>query len=195
MSAPGGETEPATTEVERARGFGHRLDVTFEAFHEYHCRVWLRYATLHTGNSVTAEDIVRAASQHLADCWPRALREPSVAFYAWAILKEHVAAWAATHRRATALIETAAFEAAATALPDRHEEYAVLESRISLYAAISRLPERQCDVIVLRYALGYDDTYIAALLGVDETAVRSHGRDAKRKLAAALGAGRRAVRD
>lgn len=58
---------------------------------------------------------------------------------------------------------------------------------MGLYAAISRLPERQCDVIVLRHVIGYSDAQIAALLGVDEVTVRSHASRGKRKLAAALG--------
>ena len=127
-----------------------RLLLTFEAFRATHHREWMRYARLRAGNPVEAFKAVEATCGHLAANWSLALEQPSVAAYAWAILKRHLAA------RSTA----------------------------KLYASVSQLPERQYDVIVLRYALGYKDKQVARLLGLRENTVRSLVRLATRRLTA-----------
>lgn len=169
-----------------------RLSLTFEAFHDTHHQAWLRFAHLQVGSRPAAEHVVEAAAAHLARNWPHVLKQEAMQAYAWAVLKEHVARWLTERRRpAAALVETAAFASAVTRMLDlTRERFAVLESRIGLYAAISRLPERQYDVIVLRYVLGYSDPKVAWFLGMKETTVRSHVRWAKRRLSKELGVGR-----
>ncbi|MEU8727642.1 sigma-70 region 4 domain-containing protein [Streptomyces antimycoticus] len=54
-------------------------------------------------------------------------------------------------------------------------------------AAMARLPERQFDVMVLRYALAFDTKLTARVMGVTEATVRSTARTAKRRLAGELG--------
>jgi RNA polymerase sigma-70 factor (ECF subfamily) len=128
-----------------------RLLLTFEAFRTTHQQEWLRYARLRAGSPAQALQAVDATCRHLAANWPQALRQPSVAAYAWQVLKEHLAAGSA--RR---------------------------------YASASRLPERQYDVMVLRYVLGYGDDKVARLLGVRENTVRSLVRVATRELASGV---------
>lgn len=164
-----------------------RLALTFEAFHDTYHKQWLRYAHLHTGTRDAAVEIVQETSRRLADDWPHALRQESVAHYAWTVLKEQLAAWLTARRLPQVLTETAAFDAVSRALRDFQEGVAILEEKIGLFSAISRLPERQRDVIVLRYAIGYDNREVADLLGLRESTVRSHVSHAKRKLAAELG--------
>ncbi|ARZ66683.1 hypothetical protein SMD11_1018 [Streptomyces albireticuli] len=77
-------------------------------------------------------------------------------------------------------METAAFTAVRDATRTRLQ---ALESRLGLYAAITRLPERQYDVIVLRYILGYPATRVAEIMGISPATVRSHARGARRRLA------------
>ncbi|UQA96754.1 RNA polymerase sigma factor [Streptomyces halobius] len=162
--------------------------ITFEAFHTTHSRKWLTYAYLHTGSKASAREVTRAAYRRLYHLWPHALRQASVEAFAWSVLKECVVEWLYDHQQPTALTETAAFAVVTQALlRECQQQFALLESQLGLYAAISRLPERQCDVIVLRHVIGYGDGQIAALLGVDEATVRSHASRGKRKLAAALG--------
>ncbi|WP_234430955.1 RNA polymerase sigma factor [Streptomyces sp. NRRL F-4489] len=169
-------------------GSQRRLSLTFEAFLATHARKWLAYAYLHTGGRDAAREVVRAAYERLARVWPHALRQASVEAYAWSVLKEQVMEWLYDRRQPTALTETAAFAVVTHALlRECQQQFAMLESQLGLYAAISRLPERQCDVIVLRHVIGYGDAQIAALLGVDEVTVRSYASRGKRKLAAALG--------
>jgi DNA-directed RNA polymerase specialized sigma24 family protein len=135
---------------------GRRLTLTFEAFRATHHKEWLRYARLQTGSPAEARRVVDEACAHLAADWPHVLKQPSVGAYAWDVLKEHIG------RRPPA----------AKSRPG------------DLYVTVSRLPERQYDVMVLRYALGYEDERVARLLGVKENTVRSLVRLAKRRLTA-----------
>jgi DNA-directed RNA polymerase specialized sigma24 family protein len=129
------------------------LLLTFEAFRATHRQEWLRYARLRAGSPAAAVQVVEATCDHLAANWPYALQQPSVAAYAWALLKKHLAA----------------------------------RGQGRLYATVARLPERQYDVMVLRYALGYQDKQVARLLGLRENTVRSLVRLATRHLTAEVG--------
>ncbi|MET9416660.1 sigma-70 family RNA polymerase sigma factor [Streptomyces klenkii] len=165
-----------------------RMEIAFMAFRELHEHRWGAYAFLHTGDAEAAADITEAAFDRLCVQWPHALRQPSADSYAWSLLKEHVAGRPARHRRGTALATAAFHRAAHTPGPDRAERFRLLESRIALYAAIARLPERQCDALVLNLVIGYSVGQVADLLGVDRAAVRSLVGHAKRKVSAALSA-------
>ncbi|MEF3117125.1 RNA polymerase sigma factor [Streptomyces chrestomyceticus] len=179
---------PRCPDGDPLRQAGRRLAIAFEAFHETHYRKWLAYAYLHTGSEDAALEVTGSAYQRLRLCWPYALKQSSVDSYAWAVLKESVVDWLCRHRRATALTQSAAFAVVTRALlRECQQQFALLESQLGLYEAIARLPERQCDVIVLRHVIGYSDPQIAALLGVDEATVRSHASRGKRRIAAALG--------
>jgi RNA polymerase sigma-70 factor (ECF subfamily) len=165
-----------------------RLMLSFDAFDASHHRLWLRYAHSQAGSREAAEGIVEAACRHLLAHWEHALRQPSLTEYAWTVLKEHVAGWLSERGLRPRLAATAAFHAAQrkVLLHELRDEFAVLEGEIGLYAAIGRLPERQYDVVVLRYVLGCSEEEIAGYLGFETAAVRSHLRYAKRKLAREL---------
>lgn len=164
------------------------MSITFEAFLATHARKWLTYAYLHTGSEAAAREVTLSAYEQLGRLWSHALRQASVEAYAWSVLKERVVEWLYDHKQPTALTETAAFAVVAHALlRECQQQFAMLESQLGLYSAIARLPERQCDVIVLRHVIGYSDAQIGSLLGVDEVTVRSYASRGKRKLAAALG--------
>ncbi|RDG39110.1 sigma-70 family RNA polymerase sigma factor [Streptomyces corynorhini] len=166
-----------------------RLALTFDAFDAHHHRLWLRYAHTQVGGRAAAESVVDSACARLLAHWPHVLLQESVARYAWAVLKEEVAHWLEARGLRPALVDTAAFHAAIRKLlryesPDR---FAVLQDEIALYSAISRLPERQYDVIVLRHVLRIPDEVVAEYLGVELATVHSHVRHARRRLAKDLG--------
>jgi RNA polymerase sigma factor (sigma-70 family) len=46
--------------------------------------------------------------------------------------------------------------------------------RQTLTAALRQLPRRQCEVIVLRYLLGFSEAEVAAALGVSQGTVKTH---------------------
>ncbi|MEE1940823.1 sigma-70 family RNA polymerase sigma factor [Streptomyces sp. TRM 70361] len=165
-----------------------RMALTFDAFHERHHGLWLRYARTQVGLRAGAEAVVDATCSHLLHNWPHALAQESVSAYAWSVLKERIQDWLDEHGREPALAETASFDAVCRGrlLPELRDEFEVLESGMSLYSAITRLPERQHDIIVLRYVLGCTDEEVAEHLGTVRATVRSQARQAKRKLAARM---------
>ncbi|MEV7422509.1 MULTISPECIES: RNA polymerase sigma factor [unclassified Streptomyces] len=166
-----------------------RLALTFDAFDAHHHRLWLRYAHTQVGSRAAAESVVDATCARLLEHWPHVLIQESVAQYAWAVLKEEVARWLDARGLQPVLVDTAAFQAAIRKLLlyESRDRFAVLQGEIGLYAAISRLPERQYDVIVLRYVLRIPDEVVAEYLGVELATVRSHVRHARRRLAKDLG--------
>ncbi|MGK5450981.1 RNA polymerase sigma factor [Streptomyces radiopugnans] len=175
-----------------------RMTLTFDAFHEYHHRVWLRYARTQVGSRTGAETVVEAACAHLLSHWSHVLEQESVPAYAWAVLKERIREWLDRDGRAPALAETAAFDAACRGRlleelldgTDGADGFAALENGLCLYTAIAELPERQHDIVVLRYVLGCPEEDVAEYLGCGTVAVRAQVRHAKRKLAAGLGSRR-----
>lgn len=166
----------------------HRLRLSFDAFDASHHRLWLRYTHTQVGSQEAAGGVVEDACRHLLKHWEQALRQESLAAYAWTVLKEHVAKWLAGQELRPRLAETAASHAGVrkALLLELRDEFSVLEGEMGLYAAIARLPERQYDVIVLRYVLGCAEDEVADCLGFETPAVRSHISYAKRKLAREL---------
>ncbi|WP_101254096.1 sigma-70 family RNA polymerase sigma factor [Streptomyces barkulensis] len=57
-----------------------------------------------------------------------------------------------------------------------------LEENLHLFGAIAALSERQQDVIMLRYCLGYSAAETATHLGITDAGVRSIARQARRRL-------------
>ncbi|MEU1792126.1 sigma-70 family RNA polymerase sigma factor [Streptomyces sparsogenes] len=156
------------------------LPVDFRAFVSQHHRAYLRYAHVQLGGREEAVLAVEDVFVQLAQDWSFALRQPSVEAYALAALKENIAQRLEDRQRGTALVETAAFAAVRGTTRERLQ---ALESSLGLYAAISRLPERQYDVVVLRFVLGYPMATVAHVMGVSRSTVRSHIRGARRRLA------------
>ncbi len=59
-----------------------------------------------------------------------------------------------------------------------------MQSTTGLYEAIAELPNRQFEVIVLRYLLGYPTTRVAWFMGIDERTVGHHLRPVARSVCA-----------
>ncbi|MCS0603733.1 sigma-70 family RNA polymerase sigma factor [Streptomyces sp. LP11] len=164
-----------------------RLALTFEAFHDYHRKLWMRFAHIQVGSRSSAEAVVDAACVRLKKTWPHALLQESVPQYAWQVLKEEVHRWLA-ERRLEPQVGDAAYLTAVQKLlmHEMRDELRVISQEIGLYAAISALPERQYDVILLRFLLGMGEAEVAEYLGIDGATVRSHIRHARRSLAKQL---------
>lgn len=178
---PAGSAGPRPSGDDDAR---RRLLLSFAAFDASHHRLWLQYAHTQVGSRPAAHGIVEAACRHLSEHWEHALQQESLAEYAWTVLKDHVERWLGERGRRSRLAGTAAFHGAVRdgLLRELRGEFAVLEGELCLPAAVERLPERQYDVIVLRYGLGCTEEEVADCLGLDPAAVRSHLGAAKRRL-------------
>ncbi|MFF2026691.1 RNA polymerase sigma factor [Streptomyces sp. NPDC058171] len=81
-------------------------------------------------------------------------------------------------------METASFERVRAAT---RRQLQVMESALGLYSAIARLPERQMDVILFRFVLGYGMSGTGRIMGISPATVRSHLHAARRQLAREIG--------
>ncbi|MFE7570912.1 sigma-70 family RNA polymerase sigma factor [Streptomyces sp. NPDC057539] len=166
----------------------YTLPPALEAFHDLYVKAYLNYAHAMLGDKAAAVAVVRRCFSHLALNWERVMRAESPEAYAWALLKARVD----THLRLAGLdpqlVETAAFQRTARAVLESVRcTFEVMETSLGLYTAIASLPERQYDVIVLLYVLGYPSYKVARIMGVERDTVRSHRRLAKRRIAQKLG--------
>ncbi|MFD9813472.1 RNA polymerase sigma factor [Streptomyces sp. NPDC059080] len=166
----------------------YTLPTALEAFHDLYVKAYLNYAHTMLGDKDAAQVVVRACFSHLALNWAHVVQEESPEAYAWALLKVRVD----THLRFTAapsrMVETAAFQRTArAALESVRCQFEVMETSLGLYTAIASLPERQYDVVVLLYVLGYPSDRVAHIMGVTRDTVRSHRRLARRRIARMLG--------
>ncbi|ONK12707.1 sigma-70 family RNA polymerase sigma factor [Streptomyces sp. MP131-18] len=161
------------------------LPADFRAFHQLYRPAYVRWAELHLGNRADAEETVDRAFEQLAADWPRVLRLDSPAGHAWTLLKERTVDAARARGRRPVMADTAPFET--HALHSAVDPIGELEESLSIYQAIRELPERQHDVIVLRYCIGYSPEETADILGISVPGVRSTARYARHRLKEALG--------
>ncbi|MEU1558521.1 hypothetical protein ABZ517_38290 [Streptomyces scabiei] len=115
--------------------------------------------------------------------WDDALASQDTRRYAWNVLRATVMA-STPHRDGRPELGMAAFDTAALQpLADRMHQIA---ESLKLFAAMSRLPGSQLDVMVLRRLLNRPPETVSALLGVPLAAVRSDERHATRFLESVL---------
>ncbi|HEX4787986.1 MAG TPA: sigma-70 family RNA polymerase sigma factor [Actinospica sp.] len=159
-------------------------ETAFDAFVQLNFAAWVRYAHLHVGNFKDAELIARELVLQLHETWDYVLGHlNNVNQHALALLRgeiERRCPQCGTDR----LVENAAFLRAMRAT---RQEFTVLAESLGVYSAIAQLPERQFQVIVLRFVLGYGVRETAARLGVSRTTVTGLTHYAKRTLGRDLG--------
>ncbi|MGW1974249.1 RNA polymerase sigma factor [Streptomyces sp. NPDC001889] len=156
----------------------------FQAFYQTRLHSYLEYAFLHSGSKQVSLDLVEVVFAQLLEDWPEVLREANVERYGFAVLRHAIATYLALAERPRTLVETASFEKVRAATRRQLE---VMESSLGLYSAIARLPERQMDVIVFRFVLGYSMGAVARIMGICPATVRSHLHAARRQLAQEVG--------
>jgi len=169
------------------RRLTHCASAEFERFYQEYQGVWRAYAYAQTGSLDVADQIVDDVTAQLVDLWACASGPDDVERYAWALLKTTIVRWLNDRQARSAFVETLVFDRTALAMDYVRERFNLIEESLSLYTAVSRLPEREYDVIVLRYVLGYSTVQAAAVLGIDARSVNRYIRSAKRYLARELG--------
>ncbi|MET7650149.1 MULTISPECIES: sigma-70 family RNA polymerase sigma factor [unclassified Streptomyces] len=157
-----------------------KLPLDFSAFHRMHRPRYVREAERCLRSRADAEEAVDEAFVQIAGQWPRILRAENPAAYAWRVMKNRVVDHARARGRRATLIDTAVFET--VTLQGAEDAFEVIEQNLRLFRAISALPERQRDVIRLRYCECYSTADVAFHLGITEAGVRSTERYAKRRL-------------
>lgn len=146
---------------------------------------WVRYAHLHVGNREDAEQIAYETAFQLQSSWEHILsHQANVPLHALGLLRSEIERWRQEHGVEDPLVENAAFLRAMRA---GQSDFALLAESLGVYGAIARLPERQHQAVVLRFALGYDVRLAAGLMGVSPATISSLTHSAKRNLAKDLG--------
>ncbi|WLQ69319.1 RNA polymerase sigma factor [Streptomyces glycanivorans] len=175
-------------EINNLKGIEYRMTPDQEAFYDLYARAHLRYAHTMLGDKDAAKAVVRRCYSHLALNWANVLKQESPEAYAWKLLKQRVETHLRLGGQTSQMVQTAAFQQAARAtLEMMRRQFAVMESALGLYTAIAGLPERQYDVIVMHYVLGYSSPKIARIMGIKPDTVRSHRRLARERIAIKLG--------
>ncbi|MFC7897678.1 RNA polymerase sigma factor [Streptomyces sp. NPDC057381] len=114
--------------------------------------------------------------------WNQALAHHDTRRYAWNVLRTTVMA-RTPHRDGRPELGNAAFDTVALQNLTDPADYAnQLTETLELFTAISRLPDRQLDVMVLRRLCGFTHESVSALLGASLATVRSDERHATRFL-------------
>jgi RNA polymerase sigma factor (sigma-70 family) len=157
-----------------------KLPLDFSAFHQMHRPRYVREAERCLRCRADAEEAVDEAFVQLAQEWRQILRTENPAAYAWRVVKNRVIDHARARGRRATLMDTAVFET--VTLQGAEDAFEVIEQNLRLFHAISALPERQQDVIRLRYCEGCSTADVAFHMGITEAGVRSIERYAKRRL-------------
>src|SRR5271156_3096859 len=144
---------------------------TSALFREHHGEL-VRLALLMVGDLPTAEDVVQDVYASLHARWSHVAAPDVVLPYVRAAVlngcrsvrpRRGIARRAGTLHGASTGTETTSAE----------NEVILSEDRREVLAALSRLPRRRREVLVLRYYLGQSEAEIAALLGISPGTVKS----------------------
>ncbi|MEU6996203.1 sigma-70 family RNA polymerase sigma factor [Streptomyces sp. NPDC046465] len=141
------------------------LPLEFETLYLANQEAFHSYALLRLGTNGAAEDAVHRAFLEILRHWNALIEENDLQQQMWAILRRVV------------MSQT---------LKAFRKRLALLPSDIGLFRAMSNLPPRQFDVIVLRYVLQYDTKRISGYMGVTPSTVDHHCRKAKERLEPAV---------
>ena len=162
-------TEPATGPSAASRSEGWSADEAVTSLYSGHYASLVRLATMLLRDQGRAEDVVQDAYVSLHGRWGR-LRDPDKAL---AYLRTSVINGARSSLRRRSV---AARHQPASPGPVASAETVVLESeqRRELLAAIDGLPDRQREVLLLRYFLDLSEADIAQTLRISRGAVKTH---------------------
>ncbi|WP_411092123.1 sigma-70 family RNA polymerase sigma factor [Streptomyces sp. 049-1] len=203
MAVPEDSNTPYTLptpskELSALQGIHYEMPSDLDAFYRMYARPQLRYAATVLGDMKAALQVVRRLYGHLALNWSVVLlQDGGPEAYAWRVLKMRVemhlrmnvgpsADGRSTTPAGTART-TAIHDAVRATLEHMRTQLAAIESPLGLYTAIATLPERQFDVILLQYVLGYPCKQAADIMGITAATARTHRRLARKRIATKLG--------
>jgi len=127
----------------------------------------MRFATILTGRTWLAEDLVSDVLGRAFERWDRISEMSEPHAYVRRMIVNEYLSW---HRRLARTAPHADVEFDTASVADGADERAERDEMIS---RLARLPRRQRAAVVLRYYLGMSDADIAAHLGCREVTVRS----------------------
>ncbi|CAM5232400.1 hypothetical protein SHIRM173S_13354 [Streptomyces hirsutus] len=190
---------PTTSEeLNSLQGIHYEMPSDLDAFYRMYARPQLRYAATVLGDMKAAQSVVRRLYTHLSLNWAVVLLEDGgPEAYAWRVLKMSVelhmrmtvgpAADGRSTTPAGNARTTAVHEAVRATLENMRTAAGGQRAPLGLYTAIAALPERQFDVIILQYVLGYPCKQAANIMGINPATARTHRRLARKRIATKLG--------
>lgn len=173
----------------------------FWEFQARYDRACFEYSRIHLDDDqVAARRLVDRTFLYLATIWPHLQLMDNPGAHAWALFKQRVHGELTDRGRSPDTTETLAFKRAIktaskplldafrTEFHAEHgQEIAELEEGLGLFRRMTRLSERQFDVMVLHDVLDFDTRDTALIMGISEATVRSTRRTAILRLASAMG--------
>ena len=146
-------------------------DEALEQLYAAHWRQLVRLSVLLVRDVGTAEEVVQDAFVAVHARWSR-LREPDLAL---AYLRQTVVNRSRSALRHRAVVARhAAREGAPSDVPGADLPALASGRRAAVLDAMRALPQRQREVLALRYYLDLSEAEIAAALGISRGAVKSH---------------------
>jgi RNA polymerase sigma-70 factor (ECF subfamily) len=173
---PGPAVRPATETLD--------APLDFEGFYLFQQEFFHAFAEIHLGSRPAAEAAVHDVFVEILAHWDDLLLG-DLERLTLSILHKHVAWRLQLAGHKPAFVLTGPMQQNLERV--RKELELRPESVTGLYEAITCLPPRQFNVIVLRYLLGYETKRIARAMGLDPRTVDYHGRKAKERLRVKLG--------
>ncbi|MET9483605.1 sigma-70 family RNA polymerase sigma factor [Streptomyces sp. NPDC006638] len=138
------------------------LPLDFEAHYVMNQVAWHDYALHRLATNAAAERAVHRAFVEVLLNWNALLAEANLPQQTWSILRRVVGD---------------------EALGAAREGITSMPSTIGLYPALLKLPQRQLDVVILRYVLRYSSQKVGWYLGISASTVDHHCRKARERLA------------
>ncbi|MFE1478992.1 sigma-70 family RNA polymerase sigma factor [Streptomyces cyaneofuscatus] len=161
--------------------------IEHQAFVELQFGAYRRYAGVFLKRREVADRAVAEAFDILWLRWEEALSSSDVVRFAWSVFRISVMV-RTPHIDGCPTLGTSAFDTFALRQAQTAEErFAQVEESSAVFKTMSRLPEQQLDVMVLRHLLGMAPSAVADVLGVPIASVRSDERHAKHVLENVLG--------
>ena len=158
-------------------------DEALEKLYAAHWRQLVRLSVLLVRDAGTAEEVVQDAFVAVHARWSR-LREPDLAL---AYLRQAVVNRSRSALRHRAVVQRhAAREAVSTDVPGADHPTLAADRRAAVLDAMRALPQRQREVLALRYYLELSEAEIADALGISRGAVKSHASRGAANLRALL---------
>jgi RNA polymerase sigma-70 factor (sigma-E family) len=159
-------------------------DEAIEQLYAAHWRQLVRLSVLLVRDTGAAEEIVQDAFVAVHGRWSK-LRDPDRAL---AYLRQAVVNRSRSALRHRAVVERhVARERPVTDAPGADESVIVTARRTAVLDAMRALPQRQREVLALRYYLDLSEAEIADALGISRGAVKSHASRGSAALRELLG--------
>ena len=178
----GGETGALADAQHRTVTAGAVADDALTAAYQNHYAALVRTATMLVGDVATAEDVVQESFVAMHRAWWRLRDTTRVLPY----LRRSVInkSRSVLRRRAVAARH---LRERTPDLPSAEESVLAGVQRSSVLEALSALPSRQREVVILRYYAELSEAEIAEALGISRGAVKSHPARAQGSLRSVLG--------